>query len=167
LSALLCLTGQRPNEIARLEWAWLAGDTIEFPASVAKNHRAWTLPIGPEALAILANVKRMAGSPYVFPAQRMLKPTTTVFNAWGECKARFDKACAVTDWQLRDLRRTYATNLQRLGVRLEVTEALLNHVSGASRGIVSVYQRYQWMPEKREAVLKYEHWIATSSRMRK
>jgi hypothetical protein len=52
-------------------------------------------------------------------------------------------------------------------VRLEVTEALLNHVSGASRGIVSVYQRYQWMPEKREAVLKYEHWIATSSRMRK
>jgi hypothetical protein len=91
----------------------------------------------------------------------MLKPTTTVFNAWGECKARFDKACGVYDWQLRDLRRTCATNLQRLGVRLEVTESLLNHVSGASRGIVSVYQRYEWLPEKRQAVLKWEAYLAT------
>jgi hypothetical protein len=35
--------------------------------------------------------------------------------------------------ELCDLRRTVATGLQRLGVRLEVTEAVLNHISG-SRG---------------------------------
>jgi integrase len=153
--ALLVLTGQRPHEIARLEWDWIKGDTIEFPERVAKNKRAWPIPIGPEAQAIIANAPRLSDT-YVFPAQRMLKPTTTVYNGWGLDKAHFDQACGVTGWQLRDLRRTFATNMQRLGVRLEVTEALLNHVSGTRRGIVGVYQRYQWLPEMREAILTFE-----------
>jgi hypothetical protein len=37
---------------------------------------------------------------------------------------------------------------QRLGVRLEVTEAILNHVSG-SRGVVGVDQRHNWDAEKK------------------
>ena len=36
------------------------------------------------------------------------------------------------DWHLHDLRRTLATNLQKLGVKLEVTEAVLNHAGGAA-----------------------------------
>ena len=32
-------------------------------------------------------------------------------------------------------RRTLATGLQRLGVRLEVTEAVLNHLSGSRAGV--------------------------------
>ncbi|WP_367947312.1 tyrosine-type recombinase/integrase [Sphingopyxis sp. BSNA05] len=58
----------------------------------------------------------------------------------------------VLHWTLHDIRRTVATNLQRLGVRLEVTEAILNHISGSQAGIVKVYQRYNWMDEKREAL---------------
>ena len=51
-------------------------------------------------------------------------------------KATLDKDSGVKDWRLHDLRRTLATGLQRLGVRLEVTEAVLNHVSGSRAGIV-------------------------------
>jgi hypothetical protein len=58
----------------------------------------------------------------------------------------------VKDWRLHDLRRTMATGLQRLGVRLEVTEAVLNHVSGSRAGIVGVYQRHSWADEKRSAL---------------
>jgi len=58
---------------------------------------------------------------------------------------------------LHDLRRTMATGLQRLGVRLEVTEAVLNHVSGSRAGIVGVYQRHAWTAEKRAAL---EAWAA-------
>ena len=50
------------------------------------------------------------------------------------------------------VRRTSATNLQKLGVRLEVTEAVLNHVSGSRAGIVGVYQRHEWAVEKRAAL---------------
>jgi hypothetical protein len=34
-------------------------------------------------------------------------------------------------WTIHDLRRTFATGLQHLGIRLEATEAVLNHISGS------------------------------------
>jgi hypothetical protein len=45
-----------------------------------------------------------------------------------------------------------ATGLQRLGVRPEVTEAVLNHISGTRSGIVGVCQRHGWEGEKVEAM---------------
>jgi hypothetical protein len=47
--------------------------------------------------------------------------------------------------------------LQRLGVRLEVTEAILNHVSGSRAGIVGIYQRHESAAEKRAAL---DAWMA-------
>lgn len=55
-------------------------------------------------------------------------------------------------WSWHDIRRSVATGLQRLGTRLEVTEAILNHVSGSRAGIVGVYQRHDWLDEKRAAL---------------
>ena len=60
-------------------------------------------------------------------------------------------------WNVHDIRRTVATGLQRLGVRLEVTEALLNHISGSRGGIAGVYQRHDWASEKRAAL---DSWAA-------
>jgi hypothetical protein len=60
-------------------------------------------------------------------------------------------------WNVHDLRRTVATGLQRLGVRLEVTEAVLNHISGNRGGIAGVYQRHDWAAEKRAAL---DSWAA-------
>jgi hypothetical protein len=58
-------------------------------------------------------------------------------------------------WRAHDIRRTVATGLQRLDVRFEVTEAVLNHVSGSRSGIAGVYQRYDWASEKREALRRW------------
>jgi hypothetical protein len=76
----------------------------------------------------------------------------TPFNGWSKSKAQLDKASGVTGWRIHDLRRTLATGLQRLGIRLEVTEAVLNHVSGSRAGIVGIYQRHEWASEKRGAL---------------
>jgi integrase len=43
---------------------------------------------------------------------------------------------------LHDLRRTATASMQRLGVPMPVTEAVLNHVSGSRGGIAGVYQRH-------------------------
>ena len=71
-------------------------------------------------------------------------------------------------WRLHDLRRTLATGFQRLGVRLEVTEAVLNHVSGSRSGIVGVYQRHNWKDEKRAALEAWaqhvEHLLTVSEK---
>ena len=54
---------------------------------------------------------------------------------------------------MHDFRRTLATNMQKLGVRLEVTESILNHVSGASRSdVAGVYHLHDWAEEKRTAL---------------
>lgn len=63
-------------------------------------------------------------------------------------------------WRLHDARRTMATGFQKLKVRFEVTEAALNHKSGASRsGIVPVYQQHEWEPEKREAFAQWSAYL--------
>jgi len=41
-------------------------------------------------------------------------------------------------------------------VKLEVTEALLNHVSGTRSGIVGVYQTYKYEAEKRDALSAWD-----------
>jgi integrase len=92
----------------------------------------------------------------------------TPFSGWSKSKRGLDKAIAdarakaarksgtsaapLIPWSVHDLRRTVATGLQRLGVRLEVTEAVLNHISGTRGGIAGVYQLHDWASEKRAAL---------------
>jgi integrase len=91
----------------------------------------------------------------VFPGLR------GTFNGFSKAKAALDAKSSVRDWRLHDLRRTMATGLQRLGVRLEVTEQVLNHVSGSRAGIVGVYQRHDFASEKRAALEAWgEHVLA-------
>jgi integrase len=97
----------------------------------------------------------------------------TPFAGWSKAKRALDNAiiharakaaaeagtspAPLIPWSVHDLRRTVATGLQRLGVRLEVTEAVLNHISGSRGGIAGVYQRHDWAAEKRAAL---ESWAA-------
>jgi integrase len=60
---------------------------------------------------------------------------------------------------LHDLRRTFASGLASIGIQMPVTERLLNHVSGSFSGIVGVYQRYDFVPEMRNAVVAWEEYI--------
>jgi hypothetical protein len=55
-------------------------------------------------------------------------------------------------WVLHDIRRTFVTGLQRLGVRLEVTEAAVNHRSGSVSGVTAVYAKHDYAKEKRAAL---------------
>ena len=47
-----------------------------------------------------------------------------------------------------------------IGVRLEVTEAVLNHVSGSRVGIVGIYQRHDYASEKRAALMAWGEHVA-------
>jgi hypothetical protein len=87
----------------------------------------------------------------------------TPFSGWSKAKSALDTASRVSGWWLHDLRRTLATGLQRLGVRLEVTEAVLNHLSGSRAGVVGIYQRHDWAEQKRAALDAWSaHLLAAS-----
>jgi len=154
ITKLLMLTGQRRGEVAGMRWEELdlPGRAWNLPKERTKNGRSHTVPLAPEAIEILAGVRRFEGSTLVFEG-----PRRTVPSGFGKMKLRLDKKLAEglaergrvpAPWVVHDFRRTVATGFQRLGVRLEVTEAFLNHVSGSRSGIVGIYQRHQWQTEK-------------------
>jgi integrase len=159
---LLVLTGQRRTEIAHLEWEWIdrAGQTITLPASITKNKREHTFPYGDEVAAILERLPILDNAQYLFPATRehVRGKPTTVFNGWGKAKAAFDLTLTkVEPWTLHDLRRTMSTTMAPLGIPQLIMEKLLNHVTGGEQSaIAQVYNKYNYLPEMREAVLRYE-----------
>jgi integrase len=144
---LLILTGQRRNEIGFLRWSevdW-GRKMIVFPPERTKNKLRHELPLASQALAILQQRRTKVGGDHVFRE----------FN-WYRGKLALDaRLKGVAPWRIHDLRRTCATGLQRLGVRLEVTEAVLNHISGSRAGIVGIYQRHDFADEKRLALQRW------------
>ena len=151
---LLATTGQRREEVAGMAWSELSRDlaTWTIPAARMKSDHSHIVPLSAAGLEALTGLKRGVG--LVFPSGSG-KP----FSGWAKTKARLDAAIVkargeaangghsaekMPPWRLHDLRRTVATGLQALGVRLEVTEAVLGHISGTRAGIVGVYQRHDW-----------------------
>jgi integrase len=150
---LLLLTGQRRGEIAALAGSMIGTDTITLPSENTKNGRQHVIPLGTMAASVLGR-ERLPRTLY-FPA----RGKTTPFNGFSKAKYELDERCGVSDWTLHDLRRTFASGLASLGVPLHVIERLLNHVSGSFGGIVGVYQRYNFQPEMRDAITKWERYL--------
>lgn len=55
-------------------------------------------------------------------------------------------------WTLHDLRRTFSTTLNNMGIAPHVVEQLLGHTLG---GVMAVYNRSQYLPEKLDALNKW------------
>jgi integrase len=160
LIRLILLTGQRKNECAKMTWNELQGDVWHLPAERAKNGRDHVVPLSRLALEQIHGLHPV-GTTYVFSTTGDVP-----VNGWTKVKHRLDDRMAelaraekanVPPWTIHDLRRTCATGLQKLGIRLEVTEAVLNHQGGSRGGIVGVYQKYQYGDEKRAAL---DEWAA-------
>lgn len=157
---LLILTGQRRSEVAKIQWQELdrATATWVIPTDRAKNGVTNLVHLSDAALAEL---DAMAGS-QAWPKAGYVLTTTgrTPISGISKAKIALDKAITMAagdgeplpHWRIHDLRRTMATGFQRLGVRFEVTEAVLNHVSGARGGVAGIYQRHDWKDEKRAAL---------------
>lgn len=155
---LLIATGQRREEVTSLDWAELDRDAREWtlPGDRAKNGEPNIIPVNDLAVAEL---DRVAGRDR-WPRRGRVFPTSSGagFTAYSKGKKKLDKLVAsdggdaLLAWRLHDLRRTLATGFQRLGVRFEVTEAVLNHVGASRSGVAGIYQRHDWREEKREAM---------------
>jgi hypothetical protein len=61
----------------------------------------------------------------------------------------------VTDWVIHDLRRTAVTGMASLGVPPHVADKVLNHQTGAISGVAAVYQRHEFLVERKQALLAW------------
>jgi integrase len=155
---LLIVTGQRREEVASLAWEELnrAERLWTLPGDRAKNGEPNRVPLNDLAISVLDSV---AARP-VWPRRGKVFATSTggSFTGYHKGKEKLDRMIAedcgeaLQPWRLHDLRRTLATGFQRLGVRFEVTEAVLNHVGGSRAGVAGIYQRHDWKDEKCSAL---------------
>ena len=172
---VLMLTLQRREEVAGMRWSEIAADLSEWtlPGVRTKNGKAHIVHLAAPARAVLATVPRIARAtaPGRVPSSVDLVFTTTgetAISGFSKAKKQIDKAIEagrewnanlaghaptpLAEWRLHDLRRTGVTVLARLGVRWEVADRILNHVSGAIRGVAAVYQRHDYLAERAAAL---------------
>jgi integrase len=158
---LAILVGARRNEIAGMRWSEIDFDKAVWtiPKERSKNGLQHELPLAPQAVALLESLPRFDG-PYVFSSG------DTPVSGHSRAKQRLDKSIiainggeALKEFVVHDLRRSFATGLQRLGVPMEVTEYCLNHKGESFGGIRGVYQRHDYRKEMRQALERWANHV--------
>jgi integrase len=172
LYRMLLLTGLRLGEACGAHWSEFNLDRREWTipgARMKKTRRgaaAFMVPLTDAMLSILNVLPRFKGGEYLFShshGRLPLKP-----NHFSDAKERLDAMAIEELKQLateagkdpdrvtlpgfvnHDLRRTVRTGLSALRIGEEVREAVLAH---ARPGIKGVYDQYQYLDEKREALV--------------
>lgn len=174
---LAILTGKRRAELSEMDWSELDRGAQEWviPKDRTKNRNIDVVPLSDAAMAELASLAHAARERASLQDADIWPKNGPVLTANGaEPIGNFSKMKRVIStiiakandgdelphWTFHDLRRTFASGLQRLGVRFEVTEALLAHTGRSRAGVVGIYQRHDWKPEKRDALDKWSAHIA-------
>jgi len=138
LVRFLLITAQRRDEAASLKF----GDILDGTWRQVENKasRPHSIPLPRLARTLVGQGE---ARDYVFGG-RLGK-----IGGFSKLKGLLDEASGVTDWRLHDLRRTAASNMQELGIRNEVVQAILNH---AVPGVGGIYLRSELEKEKADAL---------------
>ena len=168
LGKILLLTGQRVGEVVRITDRETTGDVWHLTSDRTKNGRAHDVPLSQASQDVLGAVERIKSDAGLIMTTNGRTPLSGFYKgrnhladsmvevASGEVGGHVE----IPHWTFHDLRRTAATGMARLGIPVRVTEAVLNHVSGTGGGIVSVYQRYDFGHEKREALETWARFVS-------
>lgn len=157
---LLIFTAQRRIEVATLRWSDLdlKAAVWRMRPEVTKSRRGHEVPLVSSAVRILENMPRFDTGDFIFSTTYGVRP----IGGFSKAKKRLDAAVLkllqrdneraeqLPPWRGHDLRRTAATNMARLGISIDVIGRVLNHSSG--RGVTGIYDRYSYLPEKRQAL---------------
>lgn len=125
-----------------------------LPKELVKPKRANEVPLSTLARSIIDDMDD-AGE-FVFST--VAKGAKAV-NGFSKAKAELDRVSEVADWRFHDIRRTVATGMAELGVSPYVVEKVLNHSSGTFKGVLRVYNRYEYIPEKKKALQLWAEYV--------
>ena len=117
---LLLLTGCRMAEIRDLRWEYVKEGWIELPDSKTGGR---IVPLGPEALGILASIPREPDNPWVFAGRFPGTHRTDLQRPWRLVRER----AGLEDVRLHDLRHSFASRALAVGESLTMIGKLLGH----------------------------------------
>jgi integrase len=153
---LLALTGARADEIAALRWSEISQDStlVTLPPERVKNGREHEIPLSLAARKIIEAQPRRT-NPDGTPRDLIFGNAQGPFSGWSNSKNALVERMTKTlpHWQPHDLRRSYSTHSNELGLaQPHVIEAVLGHVSGFRGGVAGVYNLARYRSEKRAAL---------------
>jgi integrase len=149
---VLALTGQRRDEVARMSWDEVDLDrrVWKLPGARTKNDKPHIVQLSDPAVVVIGAQPR--SSRFVF-SRNGVAP----IGDFSSQKRRLDDLCGISQWRLHDLRRTMVSGMASLGVAPHIADKILNHVGGTISGVAAVYQRHEFLKERRDAL---ERWGA-------
>ena len=155
LLRLLLLTAQRRSETAGMRWSEIDLDERiwEIPASRAKNAKRHIVHLSELAMAELERLPRRGD--LVFSANGR-----TAASGFSRAKRNLDAAMGVDDWVVHDLRRTATSGMARLGIAPHVADKILNHTAGTITGVARVYNRFEYLDERKAALESWSRFVA-------
>ena len=180
LYRLLILTAQRREEVAGMAWSEFSADCTMWviPKERSKNGKAHIVHLAPAARAILTSLPhftsvdddgREVACDLVFTtngktpvsgfsrAKERLDGYVADLRTADAVKVGQDKPTPMLSWRIHDFRRTAVTWMAEHGVAPHVADRLLNHVQGTISGVAAVYQRGEFLAERKAAL---EVWAA-------
>jgi integrase len=119
---LLALTGCRRSEITRLRWSEVDLEAGLLRLEYSKTGPR-TVPLGDQAMRLIAELKRAAFSTWVFPSSRGTGPIVGIQKVWNDIRTRADLPTV----RLHDLRHSFASQAINGGASLYLTGAILGH----------------------------------------
>ncbi len=143
----LALSGQRREEVAQMAWDELdmAQRIWTLPGARTKNGKKHVVHLSEQLIAVLNRAQKKGL--FVFSVLG-----TRPFYAFSRAKRVLDRLSGVSQWRLHDLRRTCVSGMARLGIAPHVADKILNHQSGTISGVAAVYQRHEFLVERRTAL---------------
>ena len=145
---LALLTGQRRSKITTMKRADIAGGTWIIAKEAREKGNAGELVLPEVARAIIEAQPQLGENPYVFAGR-----TDGPMNGYSKLKREFDARLpsSVAAWTIHDLRRTFRSLLSRAGVRSDIAERCMGHVT---QGVEGVYDRHSYLAEKSDALAR-------------
>lgn len=146
LLKILLVFGARTNEVRLSEtkewdvktWIWTV------PKEHAKGGEKIVRPV-PEAIRpfILGLIEQHKDTGFLLGEEK----DSSAVSQWG--RGIYKRLGHEEPWTLHDLRRTFSTTLNDMGIAPHIVEGLLGHALG---GVMAIYNRSQYLPEKLAAL---------------
>ncbi|WP_392340720.1 tyrosine-type recombinase/integrase [Moritella marina] len=148
--------GQRPYELCTSTWNnvdWKE-KTLFIAAEFSKNNKPHLIPLTNSAINILRELENISkGSKFIFPQDNIIKHLRT--DSFSTAVIRYRESNPeFKSFVPRDIRRTCKTLMGALHISKEIRDRIQNH---AFNDVSSKhYDRYDYLSEKREALVIWE-----------
>jgi integrase len=132
---LYLLTGLRKEELLQAKWSDIDYARYEIKINETKNGKSHYLPLSASARALLDQIPKVEGNPYIIIGKNPRSHLVNVDKPW----QRVRKAASIEDVRIHDLRRTVGSWLAQAGNSLHLIGRVLNH---SNTSTTAIYARF-------------------------